>query len=327
MRKLSVSIFAFLALAAVVGFVATGGLSGGSANDAGGAGEVSVAAASRAPTDAVGFAPKEAHDAVLPGVGTAASGGGVTEPVATGPAGALGALPVIGPDVVKTASLEVQVPKGDFDKAFEAAMQVAGRYGGYVQSSSTSGTRIHSGTLTIRVPSASFQDAMSDLSGVGTVQSRSVSGQDVTNEYVDLNARLRTWETQEAVLLRLMKRATSVEATLRVQTNLQDVQFRIEQIKGQLRVLENQTDLATIDLSLHEPGAVVRPLPRRVADERPSLAEAWTKAVNGFLGVLYATVVGLGYLVPIALICLAVWLAVRRVRPVASTSVPRAGGA
>jgi hypothetical protein len=323
MRKLSLSIFAFLALAAVVGFVATGGLSGGS-DDAGGGGEVPVAGATAAPADAVGFATEEARAAVQQDGGASASSGG-GEAAASGPVGALGALPVIGPTVVKTASLEVQVPAGDFDKAFETAMQVAGRYGGYVQSSSTSGTKIHSGTLTIRVPSASFQNAMSDLSGVGTVQSRSVSGQDVTNEYVDLNARLRTWEAQEAVLLRLMKRATSVEATLRVQTNLQDVQFRIEQIKGQLRVLENQTDLATIDLSLHEPGAVVRPVPRAAPDERPSLAEAWTKAVNGFLGVLYATVVGLGYLVPIALICLAVWFAIRRVRPVPPTSAPSPG--
>jgi Domain of unknown function (DUF4349) len=324
MRKLSLSIFAFLALAALVGFVATGGLSDESTNGAGGGGEVPVAGAATAPADEVGLASEEARTAVQSDIGASVSSGG-GEVGASGPVGPLGALPVISPAVVKTASLEVQVPTGDFDKAFESAMQVAGRYGGYVQSSSTSGTKIHSGTLTIRVPSASFQNAMSDLSGVGTVQSRSVSGQDVTNEYVDLNARLRTWEAQEAVLLRLMKRATSVEATLRVQTNLQDVQFRIEQIKGQLRVLENQTDLATIDLSLHEPGAVVRPMPRAVSDERPSLAEAWTKAVNGFLGVLYATVVGLGYLVPIALICLAVWFAVRRMRPVPSSSAPSAG--
>jgi hypothetical protein len=160
---------------------------------------------------------------------------------------------------------------------------------------------------------------MADLTGLGTVQSRSVSGQDVTNQYVDLNARLRTWEAQEAVLLRLMKRATSVEATLRVQSNLQDVQFRIEQIKGQLRVLENQTELATIDVSMHEPGVVIHPLQIHQADERPSLAEAWTKAVDGFLGVLYATVVGLGYLIPIALICLVVWFAVRRTRPATSS--------
>lgn len=315
MRKISISLFAFLALAAVVGFVATGGLSGvggtlasGGGNDAG----APAALATRAPTGG-------AADAVACGV-VAESGGGASSAVkGTDPFVGVGGLPVIGPAVIKTATLDVQVAKGDFDKAFQAAMQVAGRYGGYVQSSSTSGTRVHSGTLTVRVPSASFDNAMADLSRLGVPQSRSVSGQDVTNEYVDLNARLRTWQAQEAVLLKLMKRATSVEATLRVQTSLQDVQFRIEQIKGQLRVLENRTDLATIDVSLHEPGAVIHLRQRPAGEERPSLAEAWTKAVDGFLGVLYATVVGLGYLIPIALIGLVLWFAVRRMRPATSS--------
>jgi hypothetical protein len=313
MRKLSLSLFAFLALAAVVGFVATGGLSGaGDSVASGGGGEAPRALASQAPAG-VAFDASGGVVAETEGGGSSAVNG--SDPVG----GAIGALPVIGPAVVKTATLDVQVAKGDFDTAFQTASDIAGRYGGYVQSSSTSGTRVHSGMLTIRVPSSSFNDAMRDLAGLGVPQSRSMSGQDVTNQYVDLNARLRTWQTQEAVLLRLMRRATSVEATLRVQTNLQDVQFRIEQIKGQLRVLENQTDLATIDLSMHEPGAAIHPQQRPVRDERPSLAEAWTKAVDGFLGVLYATVVGLGYLVPIALIALAVWFAVRRMRP-ATTS-------
>lgn len=316
MRKVSVWLFAFLALAAVVGFVATGGLSGvgGGLSTSGGGGAAGApdALASRAPTGT-------AVDAVGGGVIAEAGGGGSSAVKGTDPFAGVGGLPVIGPAVVKTATLDVQVAKGDFDKAFQTAMQVAGRYGGYIQSSSTSGTRVHSGTLTIRVPSASFANAMADLAGLGVPQSRSVSGQDVTNEYVDLNARLRTWQAQEAVLLKLMKRATSVEATLRVQTNLQDVQFRIEQIKGQLRVLENQTDLATIDVSLHEPGAPIHVQQRPGAEERPSLAEAWTKAVDGFLGVLYATVVGLGYLIPIAIIAVAVWFAVRRVRPATSS--------
>jgi uncharacterized protein DUF4349 len=317
MRKLTVSIFAFLALSAVVGFIATGGLSGAMSEVTAGAGgaEAAIGSASRAPTD-TGLLP------ALGGPEAAVGGGGSAADVAsaTGPIGRIGDLPAIGPAVVKTASLEVQVAKGDFDQAFQTAMQVAARYGGYVQSSSTSGTRVRSGSLTIRVPSSAFDRAMADLSGLGTVQSRSISGQDVTNEYVDLNARLRTWEAQEAVLLRLMKRATSVEATLRVQSNLQDVQFRIEQIKGQLRVLSNQTELATIDVGMHEPGVAIKLQQRPRVDERPSLAEAWRKAVDGFLGVLYATVVGLGYLVPIALIAAAVWFGVRRLRVATSSS-------
>jgi uncharacterized protein DUF4349 len=315
MRRLGLIVFGFLALAAVVGFVATGGVVGTGSN-----GSSAPAQATMAPAVGGGGSVGDITGLTRGGdtsVASGASGGGLVAEGASGLA-AVGGLPAIGPAIVKTASLDVQVAKGDFDQAFQRALQVAGHYGGYVESSSTSGTRVRSGSLTIRVPSSSFDGAMGDLAGLGTVQARSVSGRDVTNEYVDLNARLRTWETQEAVLLRLMKRATSVEATLRVQSSLQDVQFRIEQIKGQLRVLENQTDLATIDVAMHEPGFAIHVRQAPTSDGRPSLAEAWTKAVNGFLGVLYATVVGLGYLVPVALICLAVWFAVRRVRPATS---------
>jgi hypothetical protein len=312
MRKLGVSLFAFLALATVIGFVATGGLSGmGASISSGGGNDAAVGA----PVAQASRAEAPVFDAVGDGAVAETAGGGsaVGSVDATG---GIGGVPAIGPSVVKTATLDVQVANGDFDDAFRSAVEVARRYGGYVQSSSTSGTKVRSGSLTIRIPSTSFENAMNDLSELGTTRSRSVSGRDVTNEYVDLSARLRTWQAQEAVLLKLMRRATSVEATLRVQTNLQDVQFRIEQIKGQLRVLENQTDLATIDVSLHEPGAAIRVQQRPAGEERPSLAEAWDEAVDGFVGVLYAAIVGLGYLIPITLIGAATWFAWRRMRSI-----------
>jgi Domain of unknown function (DUF4349) len=320
MRRFGLAAFAFLAIAAVVGFVATGGLSG--VNATGGSGTAGMSTSSM-PAKGAPVTGPVAGDAfgAAPGSGTAATDEGATAgTVSTGPVGSIGGLPAIGAAVIKTASVDIQVHKGEFETAFDAAMKIASRYGGYVESSSSSGAKVHSGTLTIRVPSVSFQDAMNDLTGLGEVQSQSASGHDVTDQFIDLNARLRTWEAQEAVLLRLMKHATTIEATLRVQSNLQDVQFRIEQIKGQLRVLENQTELASIDVSLHEPGVIVHPAGTTKPDERPSLAEAWTKAVNGFVGVVYVTVVGLGYLVPIALICLAVWFGVRRARPAATPS-------
>lgn len=110
-----------------------------------------------------------------------------------------------------------------------------------------------------------------------------------------------------------MWQATSVEATLRVQRELQDVQFRIEQIKGQLRLLDNRTSLATIQVSVREPGAAR--VEQAAAGERPSLGEAWERAVNGFLGVIFAIVVGLGYLVPITAVAVAAWFGYRRLRP------------
>lgn len=316
MRKAVLSVIGFLALAAVIGFVATSGGSGGTNRSlAGGGGGVSRPAgpmASPAPAHlaSLGDSAVSAGTASDEGVGAAAGG------VDLGGGGELAALPFtqIGPSIVKTAELRVAVKAGGFNSAFQSASLVAQKYGGYVESSSTAGVKQRSGDLLIRVPSARFDEAMTDLRALGQVESQTVSGQDVTSQFVDLDARLRTWEAQESVLLKLMARANSIEATLRVQRELQDVQFRIEQIKGQLDVLQNQTDLATIHIQLHEPGAAVTQQ-KPLAEERPSLGEAWQRSLNAFLGVLYATVVGLGYLVPISGLVLIVLLGYRRLRP------------
>jgi hypothetical protein len=307
MRKAVLSITGFLALAGIIGYVATSGRGFGS----GQAATTPLAQATSAPdkvTSRLGLAEGADYSATAPGgvAGDDAAGG------AGGPA-SIGSLPQIGPDIVKTAGISIEVDKGGFETAFNAATTIAGRYGGYVEHSSMQGIKAKSGELTIRVPASAFEQAMSDLRGLGSVEGQSISGQDVTSQFIDLDARLRTWQAQEAVLLRLMRRATSIESTLRVQNQLQDVQFRIEQIKGQLRLLENQTSLATIDVSLRETGAVVGL--RQAADrERPSLGEAWDRAVDGFLGVIFAVVVGLGYLIPLAAIAFAIGLGYRRYR-------------
>jgi len=306
MRKAVLSIIGFLALAGIVGYVAT--LGGGTQSSPAGGG---VAAPSRAPEKALGaFGSDEGvAGAVVPGT---ASGGGAG-PAAGGGLSSVGSLPPVGPDIVKTAGISIEVKKGGFETAFDAATTIAGRYAGYVEDSSMQGIKAKSGELTIRVPASAFDQAMNDLRGLGSVEGQSISGQDVTSQFVDLNARLRTWEAQEAVLLRLMRRSTSIESTLRVQNQLQDVQFRIEQIKGQLRLLENQTSLATIDVSLREVGAVVG-VRQTMARERPSLGEAWDRAIDGFLGVIFAVVVGLGYLIPLAAIAFAIGFGYRRYR-------------
>jgi hypothetical protein len=307
MRKAVLSIIGFLALAGIVGYVATWGGGLESQQSAGGGG----GAASRAPEKAVGQVGSDQPAAGVPvpsavneDAAGSSAGGGLSS---------VGSLPPIGPDIVKTAGISIEVKAGGFETAFNAATTIAGRYGGYVEDSSMQGIKAKSGELTIRVPATGFDRAMNDLRGLGSVEGQSISGQDVTAQFVDLDARLRTWQAQEAVLLRLMRRATSIESTLRVQNQLQDVQFRIEQIKGQLRLLENQTSLATIDVSLREVGAVVGVRPME-DHERPSLGEAWDRAVDGFLGVIFAVVVGLGYLIPLAAIAFAIGFGYRRYR-------------
>ncbi len=308
-RKVALTLVAFLSIAAAIGFVVT--RTGG--DDAG----EPIVDAQREPAPQAG------------GEGSTEAGGSDAEALLAPEAAVdqtvseLPGLPPLGQAVVKTADLTVEVAKGTFADAFDTAALVAGRFGGYVEASSMAGAKSTTGTLTLRVPSARFDEAMSELRALGTVKQEAVSGQVVTQEFIDLEARLRTWQAQEAVLLDLMEEATTIDATLRIQRELQDVQFRIEQIKGQLRVLEDLTELATIHISMREPGAPIV-TQGKPADTRPSLSEAWERAVDGVMAVAYVTIVGLGYLVPLTLLGLVAWGVTRRVARragVASTSV------
>lgn len=314
-KKAGLILVAFLSVAAAIGFL----VSGSSPLD-GDEGAERGAAPMPASPEGFGATGSGTASATLANVESAADADlGATGSVVS----ELPGLPELGQAVVKTAEISVEVRKDTFAERFDQASLVASRYGGYVESSSIAGAQASSGSLVIRVPSESFDAAMSDLRALGSVTGESVSGQVVTEQFIDLEARLRTWQAQEAVLLGLMEDAKTVETTLRIQRELQDVQFRIEQIRGELRVLEDRTALASIHMSMVEVGTpiVAEDGPR---DTRPSLVEAWEKALDGVLGVAYATIVGLGYLVPITALGLVAWSGyrriARRVRPEAPTA-------
>ncbi len=195
----------------------------------------------------------------------------------------------------------------DFATAERAIRDVARRLDGLVQSAAIDDTGDRSGTLAIRVPSASFEAALNELDAIGDVKRQVIEGEDVGEEFVDLQARLRNGQAQERVLLRLMDQADTVKASIRVQRELERVQQGIEQLQGRLRFLADQTSLSTITVELREAGAG----PARVG----TLGRAWDEAVDAFFSVISAVVVGAGFVLPMALFALLVALVVRRVRP------------
>ncbi|TMK85389.1 MAG: DUF4349 domain-containing protein [Actinobacteria bacterium] len=207
-------------------------------------------------------------------------------------------LPTLGPRIIKTASVTLDVKDGTFEQRAQDVTLVASRHGGFVSSSRTSGSKFLSGTFVLRIPATQFEVALGELKALGKVKGEQISGEDVTAQFVDLQARLRNWEAQESVLLKLMAKSTSIEESLKVQRALQDVQLAIEEIRGQLRVLTDQTDMSTITLSMSE--AV--PVPGHTRAN--AFVRAWRAAVHGTVAVVTAVVVGFGYLVPVLVIAI-----------------------
>ena len=276
-----------LVVAGLIGLIATnGGLSNDSGNGVGGG-------------DA-------ARRAVVPGTAPSVT------PVAAGPS--LHAPDVPGgtdiSKIIRDGTMSIQVAKDEFSDAFAAVTRIAGNNGGFVLSSQIRGHR--AGSLTLRIPAKRFDEAMLALREIGVVQAQSITGKDVTAAFIDLRARLENAIGQRTVLRNLMARATTIQETITVQSHLSRVELQIEQIQGQLNVIENQVAEATGRVDLHEKDATQVQQPTEV--ENPSLGSAWDRAIQGFLNVVAAVVVGLGYLIPLGILALAVWLVTLAVR-------------
>jgi hypothetical protein len=227
-----------------------------------------------------------------------------------GAAPSIEGLPPLAPTVIRTGNLEVEVDRDGLGGALDQATNVAVAYGGFVVSSSVQGEEARTGSLVIRIPAQSFDAAVTDLRRLGRIEEQRISSEEVGAEFIDLEARQRNLEAQERQILQLMREASTISETIRVQQVLERIQLEIERIEGRLRFLEDQTALATISLHLVEEGAPV-------AESKGVIARAWDAAAEGFMAIIAALVVVLGYTAPIAIltgVVLLVYLRVRRGR-------------
>ena len=112
--------------------------------------------------------------------------------------------------------------------------------------------------LVVRVPATQFGTALDQIRSSGNrVIKEKVTGQDVTEEFIDIEARARTQKALEAQFLEIMKQAHKVEDALEVQRQIAEVRTEIEKLEGRKRFLENRASLSTITVNLQTPGAIV----------------------------------------------------------------------
>lgn len=112
--------------------------------------------------------------------------------------------------------------------------------------------------IEMRVPAAQFDAVVAEIRAVGSrVRQEKITGKDVTEEYIDLEARLRTQRALEAQFLEIMKHAEKVSDALEVNRQLADVRNEIERVEGRRRFLENQVSLSTIKVTLQTPSPLV----------------------------------------------------------------------
>jgi hypothetical protein len=193
--------------------------------------------------------------------------------------------------VVKTGSMSLVVDNGKVSATVARLQAIVAGLQGYVSDSSSAEAGDHpTASLTVRVPVASFEALINQVRGLRVkVVSSQTSGQDVTATFADNNAQIQSLEAARSRYLAILSGARTIAETLTVQQRVDDVQGQIDRLKGQQRVLADQSDLGTVTFSVAERADQVLTTP-----SRRGWSKAWHDATHGFSSGLQAIVAGSG---------------------------------
>lgn len=213
--------------------------------------------------------------------------------------------------VIRTGQMAIEVER--YDAAASRLFAIAEGAGGFVADSSFSEEDgVPRGTFVLRVPAARFSEVVAQVEKLGTVQRRQISGQDVTEEFIDLEARVRNLARQEARLLAFMDRATKIPDLLAIEGEVARVRGEIERLTGRLRFLTNKVDLATVQ-------AEVSQKPKKASggfwDINRTLERvrtAFLNTIRQMLGAAESLAALAAALLPVALLAAVVWWLLRR---------------
>ena len=226
---------------------------------------------------------ENAADTAAPSESAPASGGaaapGAAHPAQTAPQNDAPTLPR---KIIYTATVALQT--SDWNAASSQIVREAKARGGYIAESSVSGDpqTPREGTWKIRIPLAGFDGYLADLQKIGELQNTSISSEDVSEEFYDARARLQNKRTEEARLIALLQKSGKLTDVLLVEKELSRVREEIERIEGRIRFLANQTDLATITVTLKESAPFQKP------DAPPTFASQIARTFAGSLSGLAA---------------------------------------
>jgi hypothetical protein len=197
--------------------------------------------------------------------------------------------PSIDRKIIRNADITIEVDSTS--EAQHRVTSIAEARGGFVVTSEAKqrqsvdpAQRATDFKLVVRVPEDQFGVALDEIKKLAiNVPEEKATGQDVTEEFIDLEARIKTQKALEAQFLGIMKQAYKVEDALEVQRQIAEVRTEIERLEGRKRFIENRSSLATITVNIQAPKPVIATTPTGVGH---SLREAISESVELASGLL-----------------------------------------
>src|SRR3954452_1883822 len=200
--------------------------------------------------------------------------------------------------IVKTGEIDLQVDKHQVPHTIDKLIALAKLENGFVSDSHSSEGASPSGSVTLRVPVQSFEATITEVRThvSGKVLEQQTAGEDVTSKYVDLQARLHSLQATRATYERLLSHADTIGDILAVQSRISDLQTQIEQLQGQLRVLNDETTFGTLTVTVSEAGTVKT----AVVHHQSRMSKAFHRSLDRFVGGIEAIVGIVGPLLLVA---------------------------
>ena len=207
--------------------------------------------------------------------------------------------------IIRNADITIEV--ASTNQAQHSVTSIAEAYGGFVVTSESKqrnnadpSQRTLDFKLVVRIPFDKFGVALDDIRKLASnVPEEKTTGEDVTEEFIDLEARIKTQKALELQFIEIMKQAKKVEDALEVQSQLADVRTEIEKLEGRKRFLENRSSLATITVNIQAPKPVIATSPTGF---RHSLGEAASEGIELAVGLVLFFVRLVIVLAPVAVL-------------------------
>jgi len=217
--------------------------------------------------------------------------------------------------IIREAEVTLEVK--DARAAAEAMAKAVKQLGGYVGDTmeETDPLGVRTVTVQMRVPANRFDDLMRAIEAQGTVLHRHIGTQDVTEEYVDVQSRLRNLKRTEERLLSHLQRTARLADTLAVEKELSRVRMEIEQYEGRMRYLSHTVQFSTATVSCREKARPRPPVPPE-SFSSGEVASAAVRGLVGFARTLWTWIIWIAVWIPVwvPVLLLARW-GLRRLRP------------
>ncbi len=155
-------------------------------------------------------------------------------------------------------SARLQGETTEYDQTTKSLVTLVDEYGGYLETSSVQGKstgnsdKTRNASYTVRVPSEKLDAFLEAVGNVATVTEREIFGKDLTQSYVDTQARLKVYEVEQTRLLDLMKKAEKAEDLLNIEKRLTEVQTQIEQMTAEIKNMDSLVGFATVSITIRE---------------------------------------------------------------------------